>query len=126
MRHNILDNSENRANEVLQTNGSSGHDPLCPYVVDTDGVDYSWNDCQCDLIAKVRSDTLAKFTDSLLPFEWVGNEADLRNYRYGYQQAIRDAAGETALVLLAMDGVELTPEQHNSVVEAILALQEKP
>ena len=42
------------------------------------------------------------------------------------EQAIRDAAGEAALALLAMDGVEFTPEQHNSVVEAILALQEKP
>ena len=43
----------------------------------------------------------------------------------GRQQAIRDAAGEAAIALLAMDGVEFTPEQHNSVVDAILALQEK-
>ena len=43
-----------------------------------------------------------------------------------YKQAIRDAAGEAALALLAMDGVEFTAEQHNSIVDAILALQEKP
>jgi hypothetical protein len=42
------------------------------------------------------------------------------------EQAIRDAAGEAAIALLAMDGVEFTPEQHNSVVDAILDLQEKP
>jgi hypothetical protein len=42
----------------------------------------------------------------------------------GRQQAIRDAAGEAAIALLAMDGVEFTPEQHNSVVDAILALQD--
>ena len=37
-------------------------------------------------------------------------------------KAIRDASTEASLALLAMDGIEFTPEQHNSVVDAILAL----
>lgn len=53
-------------------------------------------------------------------------ERSLTKANTRYEQAIRDAAGEAALALLAMDGVEFTPEQHNSVIDAILALQEKP
>jgi hypothetical protein len=34
------------------------HDPLCEYLVDTDGVLYGWNRCDCDLISKVREDTI--------------------------------------------------------------------
>ena len=34
----------------------NNHDPLCPFIEDTDGIIYGWNACQCDLIAAVRMD----------------------------------------------------------------------
>jgi hypothetical protein len=30
------------------------HDPLCPFIEDTDGIIYGWNACQCDLIIVAR------------------------------------------------------------------------
>lgn len=87
------------------------HDPLCPpnWWLPGDDVPCAF----CGLITKVRADERHRFDDD-------GADRDVR------EQAIRDAAGEAALALLAMDGVEFTPEQHNGVVDAILALQEKP
>ena len=40
------------------------------------------------------------------------------------EQAIRDAAGEAELALAALS--DLTPKDHNAVVDAILALLDKP
>lgn len=85
------------------------HDPLCART--PTGVHYVGT-CTCNLIAKVREDERHRFDDD-------GADRDIR------VSTIREAAGEAALALLAMDGVEFTPEQHNSVVDAILVLQEK-
>ena len=72
------------------------HDPLCVELYRQVIPTPAESCIACSVIAKVRADVL------------------------------RDAAGEAALALLAMDGVEFTPEQHNSVIDAILSLQEKP
>jgi hypothetical protein len=89
------------------------HDPLCPTI----GYSFEFyilKTCPfCPLIAKVRADERHRFDDD-------GADRDIR------EGTIREAAGEAALALLAMDGVEFTPEQHNSIIDAILALQEKP
>ena len=89
------------------------HDPLCVELY-TQVIPIPAERCvACSVIAKVRADERHRFNND-------GADRDIREW------AIREAAGEAALALLAMDGVEFTPEQHNSVVDAILALQEKP
>ena len=110
------------------------HDPLCP-TIGYSFEFYTLKTCPfCPLIAKVREDERHKseMHDYHQPAWMAGHRAALdpdtnaRMHAMTREDAIRDAAGEAALALLAMDGVEFTPEQHNSVVDAILALQEKP
>jgi hypothetical protein len=64
------------------------HDPLCPYIEDTDGVVYAWNECECDLIAAVRNDQ-TKILNTRVQYQ--------SGYADGYRdalEAIRDASGK--------------------------------
>jgi hypothetical protein len=62
------------------------HDPLCPYIEDTDGVIYSWNECECDLIAAVRQDQ-TKILNSRVMYQSGYTDG----YAHGYEMALDHA-----------------------------------
>jgi hypothetical protein len=63
------------------------HDPLCPYIEDTDGVIYAWNECECDLIAAVRLDQ-TKILNSRVMYQSGYTDGYAHGYDMGLDHAI--------------------------------------
>ena len=84
------------------------HDPLCPFIEDTDGIIYGWNACQCDLIAAVRMDQNKIRPSGRLMFQT------------GYTSALNEAE-----VAVAAECHHDDPNEWCVYVEAIRALKEK-
>jgi hypothetical protein len=63
---------------MIKSPNHGGHDPLCPGCVAADGLcDSNCAACQCDLIAKVRDDMLAKCIAAINAIEPYHMQAQL-------------------------------------------------
>jgi hypothetical protein len=79
------------------------HDLLCPYIEDTDGVIYAWNECECDLISAVRQD-----------------QTKILNSRVMYQTGYTDALVMVKQYALSLLNTELHLINEEIVIESIV------